>query len=100
MAKAARYDTPPPQAGTASFVAASFTSRIRAWAPLAAKFTVFFAIWILGAYFLNERATTGIADQLSAVAFWFGWLFASVAFIALVAMIFTGVIHDLRNPIE
>lgn len=100
MAKAARYDTPAPQTGTVNYVAQSFTNRVRAWTPLAAKLGLFFAVWVGGAYLLNAQASNVVASQLSAVAFWFGWLFAIVSFLAIVGMLLTGVVHDLRYPVK
>lgn len=73
--------------------------RLAAWFPLAWKFAVAFGVWLLGAYAANTFTTSEAGAELSAIAFWFGILFASVLVLFGVAMAVLGFVGDVRNPI-
>jgi len=82
-----------------SYVARSFVSRVKSWTPLLGKVLGALVAWIAVWYAVFETTATDQVAQIAAIGFWFGWLFVLATLVFLAAVLATGVVRDVRNPI-
>lgn len=101
MAKATSYSTPSETPdSTGNYVVRSVVARLRSWSGFGWKLAVLFGTWILGAWWLNGYTSVPEFAQLAAIAYWFGWFFASVTALFLLWLLLAGVVYDVRNPVR
>ncbi|MFB6268691.1 MAG: hypothetical protein ABEH83_02020 [Halobacterium sp.] len=63
---------------------------------IAWKVGLFFAVWITGSYLWMTNAATGVGVQVTAIAFWFGWLFLGATVALGVVVILMGLVDRVR----
>ncbi|SEV94404.1 hypothetical protein [Halobacterium jilantaiense] len=82
-----------------SYVARSFTARVRSWTPLVLRALLGLLLWTAAWYAIHEATATAQVAALAAIGFWFGWLFVFALFAFLAFVLVTGVVKDVRDPI-
>ena len=69
---------------------------VGAWLPVAWKLAVFYAAWLGLALAARSVVGTPEALQLTAIAYWFGWLFAVVTVVVGAFVVLTSLLDQHR----